>query len=204
MQQDDDNTFKKRYYQTDLLYNQQNLQKRINLINNFKYCDYEALVPTKIKVINNTLEYTQKKVYKQKPLFLSKKSFHSIVNALEYFESIGFVHGDINRRNIMYTNNGFKIIDYEPELIQNKKNITQLIITIPYVSKKEYESKILTSLSDKIAFCYFILRVLNKISSKQITGIKNTLNHFSILGLTEDQIKKTSYRCLLDKFYDYL
>ena len=64
-----------------------------------------------------------------------------MITALEFFESINFIHADLNKKNIIYTDNGFKIIDYEPSLVQIKNQKRQLMVTLPYVLKSDLDNQ---------------------------------------------------------------
>ena len=172
--------FLKKYPKENLLDTSSQIQNRISLINNFEYKKYKALSPTTIILEKDRYIYKQKKYNSIKKLSYTKEDFLDVVEALQYFEIIGFIHGDINRKNIIYTKNGFKIVDYEPSLVQYKDGIQQLLITPPYVDKKELKSQRLTSKTDKIGFFYFVLRVNKKFSSYQVVKLVKNLHHKKI------------------------
>ncbi|MBD3807756.1 MAG: hypothetical protein IE880_03460, partial [Epsilonproteobacteria bacterium] len=110
---------------------------RIHLINNFDYGNYSALVQTYITTNDELIIYTQHEVQKENKSSFKKEDFYSLVKALKYFEQIGYVHGDLNKKNILWTNDGFKIIDYEPSILQLVNDQKQLRVTIPYVINDE-------------------------------------------------------------------
>jgi len=185
----------KNYQKDTLLDNSSNINKRINLIHNFDCKRYKALVPTIFIDEKDRYIYQQKKYKIIKKSSYTKEDFLDIVEALQYFETIGFIHGDINRKNIIYTEEGFKIIDYEPSLVQYKNGVKQLLITPPYVDKKELETSHLTFKTDKIGFFYFILRVMKRFSSKKVVKLVKSLEH-TIINF---DITTLSYKEILNK-----
>jgi len=171
-----------KYYQEDtLLDTPETIKKRVSLINNFEYKKYKALVKTTITKKSDSYTYKQNFFKIKKIETLKKEDFFYLVEALEYLHAIGFVHADLNRKNIIYTQEGFKIIDYEPSLLQMKNGIRQLMITMPYVSKEELKNEDITNKTDKLGFYYFLLRVHNLFSSKDIVKISKKLDHCQII-----------------------
>lgn len=148
--------------------------------------------------------YKQKYSTRDRSVPIIKKDFDILVETLKYLESIGFIHGDLNQKNIMTTKDGFKIIDFEPSLEQMRNGKRELLVTRPYVSKPELYKKQISILTDKIGFCYFILRVNKVCSSKDIVSIKNTLDHKTVLGIDEKEIGRMSYSEILVFAYEHI
>lgn len=169
------------------------------MINSFEYAKYASLVKTKIVEDNDEYVYKQQFLKIKQIEKVEKKDFLELIYALEYLNTISFVHGDINRKNIIYTSDGFKIIDYEPSLLQMKNNKEQLMITIPYVLESELKSKTITSLTDKIGFFYFILRVQKAFSSMNVVELSKHLNHQKFINL--NFLSELSYSDILDEAY---
>lgn len=115
-------------------------------------------------------------------------------------ETKKFIHGDLNKKNIIYTNNGFKIIDFEPSLHQIKNGMKQLMITMPYIIKSDLDNQKLTILTDKISFIYFLLRITRKMKSMDVVKLSKSLNHERFLNIKFNEIKKMTYNQLLDIF----
>lgn len=147
------------------------------MINNFDYKKFKSLVRTEIVEKENEYIYKQQYCKVKKITQIEKSDFFDLADTLDYFSTIGYIHADLNKKNIIYTSDGFKIIDYEPSLLQIKNNIKQLMVTIPYVLKDELKSKKITILTDKIGFYYFILRVNNHFSSLDVVNLSKTLQH---------------------------
>jgi len=126
------------------------------------------------------------------------KDFFDLCEALDYFDSINFVHGDINHKNVIYTTKGFKIIDYEPSLKQIKRKTKRLMVTLPYVCKRELETNNITSLTDKIGFFYLVLRLKGVISTFDIAFLSKNLKHkfFNV-----NELKNMSYNEILEETF---
>ena len=176
--------------------------KRVSLINSFDYKNYPALVKTEIYKEGSSYIYKQK-FYKTKKLnsnLLKKSDFFVLAESLEYINSLGFVHGDLNKKNIIYTDDGFKVIDYEPSLMQIKDGKKQLIVTIPYVVKDELQSLKITTKTDKVGFFYFILRATGMLSPMAIAKLSKSLNHKK---LSKHNIDSLNYLALVEMAFEY-
>jgi serine/threonine protein kinase len=192
------NIFRKNYLEDSLLDDATMVLKRIEMINGFEYEKYPALAKTYIFKKDNVVYYEQEKfsIIKNRSSFV-KEDFYPIADALNYFESIGFIHGDINRKNIIYTTDGFKIIDYEPSLLQLKDNKEQLMVTLPYVLEDELLRKVLTVNTDKIGFYYFLLRINNKMPSIKVVRLMKKLSYNTKIL---NQIKKLNFKEIVENY----
>jgi len=177
------------------------IQTRISSINNLDYKKYNSLVKTEITEDKESYHYKQKYIHKVKKKSFEKEDFFDLVDTLEYLSKIGFVHGDLNRRNIIYTKDGFKIIDFEPSLQQIKNSQPKYMITIPYISKLDLEDKEITIRTDKIAFFYFVLRVQGCLSSLNVVKLSKTFEHSFFLKMNEKQFVQLNYREILTKVW---
>ena len=172
--------FEKQYFDGELLDSKSEIHKRIKLINLFSYQNYPSLLKTEIYFNKSCYWYRQAAHPKIQPSrMFRKEDFRDIGNALKYFEKEGFVHGDLNRKNIVFTKEGFKIVDLEPSLYQIKNNTAQYMVTSPYFYSKDIANNRITIATDKIGFYFFVLRTLKKISSLDV--VKLSKNHFCIL-----------------------
>jgi len=184
-----------------LLDDEDTIKDRISKINNFEYKKYKALTPTTIEIVDDKLVYKQplyKIVKKQK---FNIDDFFDLVISLNYLESMGFVHADLNKKNIIFTSEGFKIIDFEPSLYQIKNGVKQLMVTMPYVLKEELEAKEITITTDKLGFYYFLLRVTNRFSSRDVVALSKDMNHKKIIGINMEKFKCLTYRNILTSCY---
>jgi len=179
-------------------------EKRISIINSFDDQLYPALVNTEIIQSTNRCTLKQKKIKTISIKKVQKKDFLTLIKTLNYFEKIGFVHGDLNKKNIINTEDGFRIIDYEPSILQISNGLKQYMVTKPYISKLDLLENSITIRTDKIGFFYFVLRVYKLINFKDLVALSKTFNHKKWLKLNENQLKYTSYSDLLDLALDKL
>jgi serine/threonine protein kinase len=186
----------KRYDKKQLLSSSSFIQKRIDMINTFDYDRYKSIPKTSISLENETYIYRQEYL-KAKKHILDISFLYKLAEALDYLQNIGFIHGDLNRKNILYTDDGYKIIDFEPDLYQIKNGLKQTMITIPYLSNNDKKEDKITHLTDKIAFCYFILRISEKFDNKDIVKLSRSFNHQKYLGINEKKINVMNFKELI-------
>lgn len=187
----------KEYKYSLLLDSKEEIALRINIINNFDYDKYRALTPTVINYEDDKLIYTQKYYKKEKLDYYTKADFLEVASALDYFESIRFIHGDINKKNIIHTKDGFKIIDYEPSLYQVRNGLKQHMATIPYIANIDRELNKISILTDKVGFSYFVLRLMGKINTFDVVKISKTYDHQKYIGIEEKKLAQMSYSEIL-------
>lgn len=188
--------FFKRYNTSQLRDENPSYRSRIDLINSFEYKNYPCLTPTRICVYNDTVLYKQTFITKSLVSRIDHDSLWELSKTLDYLERIGFVHGDLNRKNIIKTIDGFKIIDFEPSLIQLRNGREALVVTPPYYSMSEYSKGLLTSLSDKIGFYYFIMRLFGTFNNKKLSRLLKNRNHS--MYLDEEELKQKSFFEILE------
>ena len=68
----------------------------------------------------------------------------------------GFVHGDINRKNIIYSENKLFLVDFEPSLLQLKDQTKQWMSTRPYRYHEDIQNNNITAKSDFLGFACFV------------------------------------------------
>ena len=172
------------------------IENRIKIINHFDW-NIPGLLNTLIIEEENSYIYRQKYCKQQKKQFYEEADFSGLLETLTYFQQIGFVHGDLNRKNIFWTKEGFKILDYEPSLYQLKNGKKQFMITKPYFSKEEVKRGEISFLTDKIAFYYFILRINGGFSNRNLVELTKTFNHQVVLGMCEKDFGQLNYKTIL-------
>ena len=153
------NTFIK-IYKTSILkddYNQ--ILKRVSIINSF--VNYNLSIPLTVVTIDKN-EIIVKQNYLKKagklndiPESKREKLLVDIEATIDTLHSIGFVHGDINRKNIIYAENKLWLIDIEPSLKQIKNGLKKWMVTSPYASPTDLRNKKITEATDIYAFGCF-------------------------------------------------
>ena len=76
--------------------------------------------------------------------------------SLDKMNAEGFVHGDINRKNILYSDDRLCLIDFEPSLLQFKEQTKQWMSTRPYRHNEDIKNNAVTIKSDLLGFSCFV------------------------------------------------
>ena len=82
---------------------------------------------------------------------------------LDNIAAEGFVHGDLNFKNVMYDGEIFRVVDLEPSLRQCKMGKPTLMFTPPYIAVDDWQSGLLTVVTDKVGFYFFCRRLISPI-----------------------------------------
>ena len=191
----------KSYLKQELLDPIEIIETRIKIINHFDW-NIPGLLNTLIIEEENSYVYRQKYCKQLKKQFYTKHDFRGLIETLTYFQQIGFVHGDLNKKNIFWTKEGFKILDYEPSLYQLRNGREQFMITKPYFSKEEVKRGKISFLTDKIAFYYFILRINGGLSNRNLVELSRTFNHQAVLGMCEKDFGLLNYTKILNVAFE--
>ena len=115
---------------------------------NFSYKD-DLLIMKQKSLINKK---RLKEIDQSKKMYLIKNFSQS----LDRLYREGFVHGDINRKNIIYSENKLFLIDFEPSLLQLKDQTKQWMSTRPYRHHEDIQNKNITAKSDFLGFSCFV------------------------------------------------
>jgi serine/threonine protein kinase len=76
--------------------------------------------------------------------------------ALEEAWERGLVHGDLNRKNILLTCEGFRIVDIEPLIcVPTRSGRTLMRTTPPYIAPSDLSQSTLTDASDRLGLKCF-------------------------------------------------
>ena len=76
--------------------------------------------------------------------------------ALEDAWECGLVHGDLNRKNILLTCEGFRVVDIEPLIcVPTRSGRTLMRTTPPYIAPSDLSQSTLTAASDRIGLRCF-------------------------------------------------
>ena len=149
------------------------IYKKFNLLDNLK--DIEKRLSQIVK-LSSSMDFIPQTNYfyeedllvmKQKCLINKKKlkeidSSEKIKLIKKFAQSLDklyaeeFVHGDINRKNIIYSENNLFLIDFEPSLLQIKDRTKQWMSTRPYRHHEDIQNNNITAKSDFLGFACFI------------------------------------------------
>ena len=84
------------------------------------------------------------------------KFIKKFAQSLDKLYAEEFVHGDINRKNIIYSENKLFLIDFEPSLLQIKDQTKQWMSTRPYRHHADIQNNNITAKSDFLGFACFV------------------------------------------------
>ena len=153
------NNFVKIYKNGILKDDSNQILKRVSIINSF--VDYNLNIPPTVVTVEKD-EIIVKQNYLKKtgklndiPASKREKLLTDIEATIDTLHSIGFVHGDINRKNIIYAENKLWLIDIEPSLKQIKNGFKKWMVTRPYAAPEDLKKKKITEATDIYAFGCF-------------------------------------------------
>ena len=122
------------------------------------------------KVEGDNLVSYQKKIERSK-LVYNQVKLEEFSLFLDQINKEGFVHGDINKKNVIYDGKDYFLIDLEPSLYQYVTGKKLFKVTKPYISIQDMKDNVITDRTDKIGFYYFILRIQNKLKAQDIPDL---------------------------------
>ena len=188
------NNIYKIYKKINLLDDLTDIEKRLKQIVKLSYL-MEFIPQTNFSYKDDLLIMRQKCLIDKKKLkeIDSSKKMHLIKNfslSLDKLYEEGFVHGDINRKNIIYSENKLYLVDFEPSLLQLKDKTKQWMSTRPYRHHEDIQNNNITAKSDFLGFACFVKWFLfnrkypqyyAEECSKIITKLKSQLSPFKNL-----------------------
>lgn len=120
----------------------------------------DTLAPVKFELYDNKLIRYTKKIKNRASLKygdLTSEQMHVLGNALDEMYGLGIIHGDLNRKNIILTDNAdIFISDWEPSLLQRVNGKSSLMSTLPWIDPIDSESQKLSIKTDLLCFCRVI------------------------------------------------
>ncbi len=148
------------YKNINLLDNPHNIEQRLNQIVQLTSM-MDFMPKTTFYYDQDMLVMKQKLLIKQKDLkqinpIKRLSLIEEFFCSLDRIYSEGFIHGDINRKNILYANDRLNLIDFEPSFFQIKNKVKQLISTIPYIHHEDIKNKTISIKSDLLGFGCFL------------------------------------------------
>ena len=121
---------------------------------------YKIFANSCLDIGERSLTIKQKKVssHKLSSVSLTEARAHSkdFVIRLKQAWDDGFVHGDINRRNIFCDINGLGLYDFEPYLEVIQHGRFRLQATKPYVCSVDLQNKKISRSTDEIGLACFL------------------------------------------------
>ena len=197
------NHFRKYYNNFQLLGSKEIINSRIKFIN-FYTPLISSLANTSINRLDNIYHYKQsfinKKPFKHIDKSILFDKLKILAKHLNQIYRLGFVHGDLNMKNIIFDGESFIVVDFEPSLFQWKNGIRKIMMTPPYWSFNDIQNKNITFESDKIGFYCFCLRILNNdffIKDRiKITKIRQN-SFIEFLPIQEQKLINMEYEDLL-------
>lgn len=107
------------------------------------------------------IRYSQLRI-NRKPVDPTGLSQHleRVAEGLDSIAGDGFIHGDINFKNLMFDGTSYRLIDLEPSLRQRRKGRVTLMYTVPYIARDDFYNDCLTPCTDKVGFYFFCRRML--------------------------------------------
>ena len=129
-------SFYKKIYNIEIFKGLEDLVvERIEFVNKYSK-EIDSLAKTVISRNDNQYHYQQ--------IFIENKEFHelpkneitnhlkNLSQDLDRMSELGFIHGDLNKKNILFNGQKFVVIDLEPCLEQMINGKKKLMFTIPY------------------------------------------------------------------------
>ena len=187
----------KTYPLRSLLCSKKDLQQRVEQINLIGRAELPSVPPVNANLHHSEVSVSQDLIIPSDRSEYDHKEFADVAAALQFFSDIGFVHGDINRRNVRPTRNGFSILDFEPSLKQLDHGRVKTMATVPYISNADKLRNQISTLTDKLGFFYFVKRVLGTFRPRDIVDLSKSNDHSKYLGFSERDLVDVSYSELL-------
>ena len=153
-------TFYKIYKKDNLLDDPNSIKARLNQI--VKLTATMKFMPkTSYLYEKDLLKMDQRQLIKQKDLKQINPTkrlslVEQFAQSLDEVYEEGFIHGDINRKNIIYSDDRLCLIDFEPSLLQVKDRVKQWMSTRPYRHHEDIQNNNITVKSDFLGFGCFI------------------------------------------------
>jgi hypothetical protein len=196
----------KKYNICDLYDDLEIIKKRIKLIN--KLSNTCKCIPTTEFFLKDDLVlYSQNKIDKIKFEELDKRMIENFIYKLSYdlndLSKLGFVHGDINFKNIIFSKNNIWLIDFEPSIRQLINGKVIFKTTRPYISIEDYKNKKISTQSDKIGWYFYCLRIFHNYFLKdRIKKFDDIRLSKSILPFNEKEFMKYDFLQITNKARD--
>lgn len=94
-----------------------------------------------------------------------QETLSDLATELQELSLYGFVHGDINAKNLVFDGKSWQLVDLEPSLKQLKRGRAMWMITPPYIARTDFESSQITQATDRVGFYFFCRRLLRPLAT---------------------------------------
>jgi serine/threonine protein kinase len=114
-----------------------------------------------------------------------------LANDIDFYHSENLIHGDIKYSNIVINKKNINLIDWEPILEYKLKGNTIYRSTMPFISSIDILRKRITKNTDKLAFYFLCIRLLNNYitcSRKQVIEIENKIINLNCQEIVNEAI----------------
>ena len=189
--------FVKTYAVSNLCDSRETIGRRVELINEIGASKLRSVPTVHAEFSEEQIVVAQNLITPTDAQRLGEVDLKNLASDLEFMSELGFIHGDLNRRNICATQTGFVILDFEPSLKQRVNNRIQTKVTIPYLANRDRAENTVSSLTDKLGFFYFIRRVTGSFGPRDIVELSRSRDHSNYLGFDEGDLEYKSFRELV-------
>lgn len=147
--------FSKTYKKEDLLCPWDGVLDRIKRIEKFSS---KFPVETRFTIVRDTItrESTKSPGFPANYGELNYRQKSSMAKSLDSAYSLGLVHGDINKKNVIFTSNICHILDWEPSLFQIRRGRPSWMVTNPWVDKTDLMNRKIGPNTDFLGFWNFL------------------------------------------------
>ena len=118
-----------------------------------------AFPETTISIDSTELRVRQHRIRRSKldevPMAARNGLLADLAVDLDVMQGAGFVHGDINRKNIMFDGERLRLVDLEPDLFQERDGVKTIMVTSPYIAASDLRFEKVSAATDRIGFACF-------------------------------------------------
>jgi len=164
---------------------------------------YPGIPRTHFNWEGSILVVSQQRIHPQPlPLHDSVQLMQILHQLASLLESISpqLVHGDVNRKNLMFDGERLQIIDWEPALRQLRQGRETLLYTEPYLSAQDRQLGRLSTETDKLAFfflCFEWLHRFNPIGNLREVVHQRMLGEGELAPIPESELLAGSFAHVL-------
>ena len=148
----------KHYHREALLSTPSEQQRRWQLIEKLSI-SIPAFPETTLSIDSTELRVCQHRILRSKldevPMAARYGLLSDLAVDLDVMLGAGFVHGDINRKNIMFDGERLRLVDLEPDLFQERDGVKTIMVTSPYIAASDLRLGTVSAATDRLGFACF-------------------------------------------------